>query len=237
MDTKVNKTPRQLARDYYDGMLTFDEYRNKRRRLIDDITRPDAMQPVPGVTGTVKDTAPQEPIPAPGTGAKVSQRKYLLPGVAVVLFGVIAGWILLLDERDTEQMTNELSSSRNTAMGTSVAPAVAESVIDSFLATGDWSYEALAGLTLTWSAMQPQEQLAIRTTPAFRLMSDQLRERIMEQRALVDIDGEAAGRKDVLLSLAGHFGIAVTETVPVQAAGTMAIEAPHEPVMQEPVEP
>ena len=77
MQTLVDKTPRQLANDYYNGLITREQYLIRRRQIIDLITADPgelqeaaeaATQPRPTPGAQVESPQqPVEPPPAPDT--------------------------------------------------------------------------------------------------------------------------------------------------------------------------
>jgi len=229
MDTKIDKTTRQLARDYYNGLLSFEEYRDLRRHLIDDITSDDATRPV-------KSSVPEKPPvalpdkPAVNKPAVAEKRAgtWLLPVVGLAIAGVIIGWLVSSGDGERPVSDDGRAMSRTADTGVPGAAGSPAPVLDEFLAADDWSYDALAGLTLAWSGLRDNEQQAARRSPSFRTLSERLRERVLEQRALRDIDGDAVRREQVLVSLAEHLDITgpeFTSMPPVVAAAAPGQES------------
>ena len=83
MDSLSDSMLRELGRSYYEGLLSFDEYRDKRRLLIDKLTA--TMPPsaeMDGPAQSVDDAA-----------HTVSHR--LLWLVIVGLVALLGGWVIL----------------------------------------------------------------------------------------------------------------------------------------------
>jgi formylglycine-generating enzyme required for sulfatase activity len=222
MDTKVDKTPRQLAREYFNGQLGFTEYRDLRRRLIDEITRPDATRPAvrdaPPPAPETRNTAATEATaqqPAHKTGAAA----WLLPGVGLVLAGLVVGWLVLSGEHGEPPLKDQPPGPPAATTATAT-PGTSPSLLEQFLAANDWKYDALAALTLSWSELQDRDQQALRQSPAFRVFSDRLRERVLEQQALQNIDKSAVHREQILLSLGQQMGVPGLEPAPAAAPET-----------------
>jgi formylglycine-generating enzyme required for sulfatase activity len=240
MNTRVGKTPRQLARDYYNGVLGFTEYRDLRRRLIEEITRsaPDRPDPTRPLVREVAAPAPEPrepapppappPAPASAPAHKSAAAAWLLPGVGLIVAALAIGWLLLSGEHGTPP-ARQLPAGQTAAGTASETPAPPPSLLNRFLAANDWKYEALAALTLSWSELQPRDQQAIRDSAAFRAFSERLRERVLEQQALQDIDKSAIRRKQNLLSLGQQMGVPGLESAP-SAPAAPATSAP--PVAQ-----
>lgn len=211
MDTRVDKTPRQLAREYYNGQLSLAEYRELRRRRIDEITRPDPTRPVVPATPQ-RETEHREPARTETPAAESGTPAWLLPVAGVVVVGLVAGWLLLSGDHGKPPAVEQSAAIPAVPAGTEAAAPVSP-LLDEFLAANDWKYDALAGLTLSWSGLQDQEQQAVRDSESFRAFSERLRERVLEQRALRGIDPDAPKREQLLLSLAQHLGVPGLEPV------------------------
>ena len=224
MDTKVNKTVRQLARDYYDGRLDFAEYRHKRRRVIDEITDSDKTQPL-GRVAEVDSVATEPAEVVTAERQTQSKNRYLLPLIGMVILGVMAAWLLLPIDKKQDGEFARSDVGRPVSTETMPDSVASDTVIDQFLASGDWSYAALTDLTLAWSALQAEEQQVIRATPGFRDIAGQLRNLLVEARAMEEIEGDVTDKAGILVSLADHLGIAVSKS-----AGVTRKEAVSEPV-------
>lgn len=214
MDTKIDKTPRQLAREYYNGLLSFAEYRDLRRRVIDDITHDDATRPLeqpsaPAVT--VREAVPRSSAADTPAAGRSKAGLGLLSVVGLVIAGAIVGWLVLSGDGGRQPVVDDEPSLPAADIPAPETAGTAVPALDAFLAADDWSYDALAGLTLAWSALREQEQQAARGSPSFRTLSERLRERVLEQRALRDVDSDAIKHERVLLSLAQQLGVAGLE--------------------------
>ncbi len=212
MHTLVNRTARELARDYFNGQLSFDDYRDKRRRLIDQVTGVDAdtgpsVKLPPAVE--IKTAADEVPVHAAAQEIPSETRRFLLPVILLLMIGGlgVAGWLLFVGK-------DGVPSVPPVSMTQAPAPVVPESeesdragqLVRKFVAADDWTTNALAGFVLTWSVLEAADQDRARSTSTFHSLVEGLREQILEQRALGDITG-IDERETMLISFAEHLGV------------------------------
>src|SRR5690606_9444701 len=79
----------------------------------------------------------------------------------------------------------------------------AEAAIAEFLTVGDWSADALAGLTERWSGFGDIQRQEARGSMKWRELQGELRNRVNQQKVLVTVDetGEAQAQLDRLEAL------------------------------------
>ncbi len=92
MNSPGNSTLRELGRSYYEGLLSFDEYRVKRRRLIDKLTAV-----MPPLAETDRPTQSIDDTPKQGWWTDVGRwLRNGLPWLMVVgLVALLFGWTIL----------------------------------------------------------------------------------------------------------------------------------------------
>ncbi|HHJ15161.1 MAG TPA: hypothetical protein ENJ80_00520 [Gammaproteobacteria bacterium] len=241
--TLINKTARELAREYFDGRLSFDDYRDKRRRLVDQVTGVDAdveeeaavAQPAASPVPAVDEAAPACDVPgrASGQDTVCETRRFPLPVILLLIVGGLgaAGWLLFSGEGETPP---EPPVSRAVQTPAPVAQAPVETdravqLVSDFIRADEWNNDALAAFVIAWSALDSADQENARTASGFRSLVEGLREQILEQRALGDMDNES-GREAILMSFAEHLGAVhlltdLRQTVP-DTPGSDAASAP-----------
>jgi len=81
MQTLIDRTLRELSREYVNGHLSIDDYRDKRRRLVDQVTGINA--------DTVEDTAPMGEVPPQARVHKTvsDRRSFPLPVILLLVAG------------------------------------------------------------------------------------------------------------------------------------------------------
>jgi len=247
MQTLVNRTARELAREYFNGRLSFNDYRDNRRRLVDQVTGldadlEDAAEPEATLPPVVEETIPTSRVSDSAVAQEtVPETKGVpLPVILLLVIGGLgaAGWLLFSGEDDAPQ--ESLAGSTQAPV-----PAVQESLeadqavqlVSDFVQADNWSNDALAGFVLAWSTLEAGDQERAREASGFRLLVDGLREQILEQRALGDM-ARADGRETVLMSFAEHLGALplLTDSEPVTKPDETIAEVQEvvPPVVDEP---
>ncbi len=220
MQTLVSKSVRELAKEYFNGRLSFDDYRNSRQRLVDrltgviaepepepqpetgtETTRPHRVEEKPPACDVSDHAAGQEPV--------CETKRFPLPVIVLLAIGGLGavGWIVFSGDKEAPQETVVRTAPvvESAAVKAPAKPGHAVQLISEFVQADDWSNEALTSFVLAWSALETTDQERARSSSGFRLLADGLREQILEQRALGDMAG-ASEREAVLLSVAEHIG-------------------------------
>ncbi len=99
MQTLIDKTLRELSREYVNGHLSIDDYRDKRRRLVDQVTGINADTEVVADSITeVEDTAPMGEVPLPATAPKTvsDRRRFPLPVILLLVAGGLSAVLWLV---------------------------------------------------------------------------------------------------------------------------------------------
>ena len=162
---------RDLARHYAAGELSFDEYRARRRKLVD------------GITSGLLNLEYGELSPA---GHK---RSYILWTSATVLLAVSVAIGALAWKQHT--LT---SVPQNTARQS--APDTGPALLHAFISGNDWSDASLRQFLQHWKALSPSEQKAAYNSYLFPRLTAQLREQIASQKAVVDLDAGSQSQTD-----------------------------------------
>ena len=90
MQTLIDKTLRELSREYVNGHLSIDDYRDKRRRLVDQVTGINAdTEAGADSTTEVEDTAPMGEVPPQARVHKTvsDRRSFPLPVILLLVAG------------------------------------------------------------------------------------------------------------------------------------------------------
>jgi hypothetical protein len=176
MQTLVNKTPRELAREYYQGLIGFDEYRARRRELIDRITEADdeiTLVPPAADPATVPETAePDTTLPAvekepsdspapvaeqaePASEAPAPQAKSF-PVVPLAVAGVAAllviGWLMLPGGDEEAPVESPAAVTSDVADTERVNTDQVEKLVENFVYQDDWSMASLTEFILAWGS-------------------------------------------------------------------------------------
>ena len=233
----MNKSQlRKLAREHALDRLGDDEYRERRRSLIDGI--------VEGEVAIVREAALPPP-PPPSTNEATIETKLerevgkpkLSPvyiGIGVVVVGLLV-WFFLPSEKP-----------RAPDAGTTVqvplpTPQIsrARALVEEFVASKDWSEFSLSRFRESWGALSEADRKEALGSRWFNDLTNAISEEIKTQNALVGFDnsGDAARTGQRLADFAAFLGVAgdVTE-FKENAATTEETVAPAAP-MEETVAP
>lgn len=227
----MNKSQiRMLALDFAHGRVEADDYRERRRRLLDAIedgsetierALPPAVIAVDGEIGlsTVKLDA-RQPVPAPR--ARLSAAHVAI-GAGVVALVAVSTWWLLPAGSSAPPATPA------TSVATPAAPVLgpARELVENFVATRDFSDTGLRRFRVQWSELPPAQVEEARGAPWFRRLVTTVVQEVKTQKALAELDatGVASDRAVRLLDFGRFLGISeqmlpsVAATVPAVPAG------------------
>ena len=233
----MNKSQlRKLAREHALDRLGDDEYRERRRSLIDGI--------VEGEVAIVREAALPPP-PPPSTNEATIETKLerevgkpkLSPvyiGIGVVVVGLLV-WFFLPSEKP-----------RAPDAGTTVqvplpTPQIsrARALVEEFVASKDWSEFSLSRFRESWGALSEADRKEALGSRWFNDLTNAISEEIKTQNALVGFDnsGDAAGTGQRLADFAAFLGVAGDVTEFKENAATTEETVAPAATMEETVAP
>ncbi len=166
-----------LALRHAAGELSFSQYRQLRRELIEAII--EGREPLYEAPEQAPPTSPRD---TPAWLCWFRSNWIVVLGVTVVL---VAGTSLLYRPARSPAPTPGAAGQRAT-------PSRLEAAIQHFLATGSWSPERFRQLLETWRKASDAERRQAQTTLAWRLLGERLQQRIEEELALLELEREPA---------------------------------------------
>ncbi|MDE2234550.1 MAG: hypothetical protein KGL13_08110 [Gammaproteobacteria bacterium] len=171
---------RELARHYASGELSFDEYRARRRKLVD------------GIASGLLNLEYGE---LSSAGRK---RPYLLWSSAAMLLAISLAIGALAWKRHSRATITQ-----NTVRQT--IPDSGPALLHAFMSGNDWSDASLLQFLQRWKALSPSEQEAAYNSYLFPRLTAQLREQIASQKAVVDLDAGDLNQTDQAATHLAHL--------------------------------
>ena len=229
---------RQLSRDYAQGQLSFEDYREQRKQLLDDIA--DGAALVPFVVPTPPSMAPS-PQPEFKTREDTLEirkpaRGLPLPAIAAAVVALVAvgGYFALSggDGRPTPQPPTA---------ATPAAGSDARKLVEDFIDRKDWQAPAVDEFKASWLAADTGQRLEIEQSPLFRHLADATHAQIMEEQALAGLSNsmDALTQQRRLIDFANAMGFndprfaamdqSVTEKIAAAEQAATAAAAPPAP--------
>jgi formylglycine-generating enzyme required for sulfatase activity len=218
----------ELCADHYHGLLTREAYRRRRGAILDALLLgqpiPDQVTPVPEGARTAlapkpadtirrpKIAAAAAPAARPATGADPpalwQQPAVLVGGAAVLALLVAIGWWLGAPDEPVA-VTGERplagASDPEAAPSASAIPGARQPAdfVGQFLdGPGAWTDDAVSVFLFEWEGLDPGQRTAVEGSPQFGRFRAELRERILDERALGAVDPERS-----LEGFAGLLGL------------------------------
>ncbi len=164
-----------LALRHAAGELSFSQYRQLRRKLIEAVI--EGHEPL---YDAPEQASPSSPRDSPAWLRWFRSNWIAVLGVTVVL---VAGTSLLYRPARSPEPPPMPAGHR-------AAPSRLEAEIQHFLATTGWSPEQFRQLLETWHKASDAERRQAQTTLAWRLLGERLQQRIEEELALLELERE-----------------------------------------------
>jgi septal ring-binding cell division protein DamX len=203
----MNKSQlRKLAREHALGKLDDDEYRERRRGLVDGIVK--------GEVAIVREAAPPPPIPASANEATIEttlEREAVKPklspvyiGIGVVVVGLVV-WTFLPSGKPRAPDAGVIVQAPLPAPQISRARAL----VEEFVASKDWGEFSLSRFKESWGALSEADREEAMGSRWFNDLTNAISEEIKTQNALVGFDdsGNAARTGKRLADFAAFLGV------------------------------
>ncbi|HKI73680.1 MAG TPA: SHOCT domain-containing protein [Pseudomonadales bacterium] len=184
----MNSSPiRELARRHAAGELSQEDYRAKRRELINEI-----------VEGKRPLTYEQHRPPM-----KKARRSSKTPVVAsaAMAFGIIAILIIWLAVSHMRTQPAKASHKVATAQASATNSSPGAKLVGEFLRTDDWSKSGIQGFIQKWNELPPKEQQNARNDYRYPRLVSELNQQIISQQAMSDLTKNKSGTEAELASL------------------------------------
>jgi hypothetical protein len=194
-EARINDALKQLAEEFRLGMVAADEYRLRRKMLLeswgekDTTTSPRAsrtQQPTarPSVPGRAGASAAVAPPPRKNKGILVAAI------VAVVIAGAIASYFVLVPRRTPAESPAGSGASPASPQVLAILKAA-----DDFLARNAWDVEPINAFLGQWRALSADERSRARQEPSLRTLRYELGQNIQAESQLVPADAPPDQRR------------------------------------------
>ena len=215
---------RQLARDYYNGEISQEEYRRERTLQLelisaganpygdDERTRPreDAVDADIGSPAQSDDESFVDKLKKLEWVDKIPNGRIVVPVAAGVIL-ILFIWLLWPSGPAPQNAQVEPVIAEKTDVVVKKENSAKE-LVKNFLEKDDWSIASIADFVKVWDTMTDEEHDSARKARWFKALRDSIRHGILEQKALQDGGSDDSiqlqSEQEILLeSFAGHLGI------------------------------
>jgi hypothetical protein len=193
-EARINDALKQLGEEFRLGMVAVDEYRSRRRMLLDSwgekdtTTSPGAMKLPPAVTPAA---AVRPPAPAPAK-AKPKGKGPLVAGIIACVVVVAVGSYMVLVPKRTP-----IEAKPGTP---AVAPAnpqvqAIKKAADDFLARNAWEAEPINAFIAQWRQLSAADRARALEEPSLKTLRYELAQNIQAESQLVPADAPPEQRQ------------------------------------------
>jgi len=221
---------RLLAREYAEGKLEKGEYRELRARLLKDImagkTRIESHEQGDSKPLSLRESVLPQPASDSGESTEAGpssendsenewihdRRNIVYAGAGGIIILLVAVFILITNRTTPISIDDiDTSASEQSAVLMSEIPDtyIIEDLIERFLKKNDWSIDSREAFLENWSSLTSEEQAAALELPISNQLSNEIYERLLEQRALYKLDKSksAIRNQKMLVNFAKEIGI------------------------------
>lgn len=201
-EARINDALRALGEEFRLGMVAVEEYRVRRRKILDTWGERDATTSPGSLRGSVQPGA-VAPKSAPAPVRRAGNPLGLVAGIVFALLLIGAGVYFVFD------------ANRKPAPppGAAAAPANPEvqaiaQAADEFLARNDWEAEAIGAFLARWRALSPAQRTEALDQPSLRTLRHKLGENVQAESQLLGPDATPAerARLDMLQAFDDELG-------------------------------
>ncbi len=198
-EARINDALRQLGEEYRLGMVQPEEYRARRRMLLESWNERD----VTTSPGSLKGKVSPRPPPTQRVAAQVEDSntpKFLLIGLAVII-GIVASAYVTFGSKKAPVIAPAAIPAQPPP---SAAVLAARKAADDFLALNAWEAAQVEAVLVPWRALSPDDRTRAREEPAIRTLRHKLEQNLQAESQLVSPDAlpEDRQRLDLLVRFA-----------------------------------
>lgn len=202
-EARINDALRRLGEEFRLGMVQPEEYRSRRRLLLESWYERDVTTS-PGSLRSVlppPKAMPQPPAAAPA--ATSNMPKLVLVGLAVLVGIAASAWLVVGSKKPESGMAAPVAATPALPPASAQVLAVRKAAED-FLAANAWEQAQVDLLLGQWRQLSPEDRVRAREEPAVRTLRFKLDQNLQAEAQLVapDAPPEERARLDLLTRFA-----------------------------------
>lgn len=206
-EARINDALKSLGEEFRLGMVAADEYRSRRRLLLESWGERDATTSPRSLKGNATATTPVVPMSRPNVIPHPPKRNLAAITVGIVALVVIgAGARFVLSHRAAPEAAR--SSIAPPVAPLSAEVAAIKQAADEFLARNSWDAEPIEGFLAKWQPLSAEDRERAQQEPSLRTLRYELQQNLQAETQLVPADAppEQRRRLDALTRFARELG-------------------------------
>ena len=194
-EVRINEALRQLGEEHRLGMVQPEEYRARRRLLIEAWYEKEVTTSPGSLRSAGFSTVP--PGRRKAIDASSPAAKFVLIGLAVTVAIIVSAWLTFAPKGDD-------AAPAATQPPASPQVLAARKAAEDFLTVNAWEADAIEAMLATWRQLSPEDRVRAREEPAVRTLRFKLDQNIQAESQLVapDASPEDRQRLDLLTKFA-----------------------------------
>lgn len=190
-EARINDALKQLGEEYRLGMVQAEEYRSRRRALLESWGEIEATTS-PGSLRAKTATTPQRASPAAATPAPARNTSIMPVVIIVALVGAVAAGYFALKPRAP-------AGSAPAAEVLSAPVQAARKAADDFLAANAWDAAAVDAFLAVWSTLDAADRARASELPSLRTLRYKLEQNLQAEAQVVAPDASPEERQRLQL--------------------------------------
>jgi hypothetical protein len=202
-EARINDALKQLGEEFRLGMVQPEEYRSRRRLLLESWYERDVTTS-PGSLRSALPPPRAVPQPAPAApAANNNMPKLVLVGLAVVVAIAASAWLVFGNKKPAAGQAAPVAATPALPPASAQVLAVRRAAED-FLAANAWEQAQVDPLLEQWRQLSPEDRARAREEPAVRTLRFKLDQNLQAEAQLVapDAPPEDRARLDLLTRFA-----------------------------------
>lgn len=206
-EARINDALKSLGEEYRLGMVALEEYRSRRRMLLEswgerDATTAPGSNAMRGIATTSTNPAPASrlrsaaPSPTSVADAPAAEKRnpaFLIAAITAALVAVAGTWYVM-SHRAAAPATHSMRSAAPAAAPLGEAAVAIKQSADEFLARNSWDPAPIDAFLVQWTALTPEDRALALEEPSLRTLRYELEQNLTAETQLVAPDAPAEQR-------------------------------------------